>query len=376
MTAAFTNQLMFNYSNHSRFPLIALLLSLAAHLCALSAIIDGDSFSFAVPPYANEFIETDLMQLPPQTESAPLSANKAAYKSALIVAPPHISAEHKQPGDEKSAEAVKLYEKPDAAKDIEPVPSQTSLPVLPQEDTAPAEKTYAQQDKLLPPIRNVGQFIKNNSEKLSYRISLYGVPLGSTELEAKNEKGELQIASRIESTGVLSLFYPVSTTTQTRMFSGRYIMTTMKQRQGDQVTDTGFTINLGERNVFWADRLNKRYTNNPIPNDEVLDIFSALYFLRNRELIVGETILLHLFDSNRYVTAPVRIVRREKVTIPGLGETNTLLVKPELSTECFFRRTGEILIWLTDDQFHVPVRMETEIALGRVTAELVRAENR
>jgi len=33
------------------------------------------------------------------------------------------------------------------------------------------------------------------------------------------------------------------------------------------------------------------------------------------------------------------------------------------------------MLWLTDDQFRVPVRLETSISLGKVTAELIAAES-
>jgi hypothetical protein len=39
-----------------------------------------------------------------------------------------------------------------------------------------------------------------------------------------------------------------------------------------------------------------------------------------------------------------------------------------------FRRASDILIWVTDDENHVPVRVETSITLGKITAELTNSE--
>ena len=50
------------------------------------------------------------------------------------------------------------------------------------------------------------------------------------------------------------------------------------------------------------------------------------------------------------------------------------MVKPNLKTDGIFKRTGELTIWLTDDDKKVPVRLETTIPLGKITAELVSAE--
>jgi len=362
------------YFSQPRFLVLAVLLSLAAHVCALSAIVGWGPYRFALPPSPDEFIVAELKQLPPETKPQPPVVENSALQLPLKEVSHLKTATLINPEFEEPAELLKTEQKPIRQNDAEPPPEQIAAPELPLERILPLQTTPVKQFTLPPPIRHISQFIKTKSEKLSYKVSLLGIPAGWTELEAHNERGELRITSHTESTGALSFFYPVDTTTQTRMFSGRYIMTTMKQRQGDKVSDIGFTINLGEKSVFWADRLHKRSSHEIIPNSEVLDIFSALYFLRNQQLTVGETIRLHIYDSSRYVNVPVRIVKRETIHLPGLRVAETLLIKPELTTEGFFRRTGEILIWLTDDEYHVPVRMETEIALGRITAELVSAE--
>jgi len=360
--------------SHSRFLVLAILFSLAVHVCALSAIVDWGPYRFALPPNPDEFVIAELKHVLLETKPNPTAETTSTPQLPSEDLKRSNPVESRQIKNENQAEQVEPELKPLQYQDAEPAPAKNADTEILQELRLPLLPTPVKKLTLLPPIRQIGQFIKTRREKLSYTISILGIPAGRTDLEAENDQGELRISSRTESTGALSFFYPVATTTQTRMFSGRYIMTTMKQRQGDQVSDIGFTISLGEKNVFWADRLHKRYTSTPIPTDEVLDIFSALYFLRNQQLTVGETIQLHLFDSNRYAAVPVRIVRREKIHLPGLHQVETLLVKPELTTEGFFRRTGEILVWLTDDEFHLPVRMETEIALGRVTAELVSSE--
>lgn len=51
------------------------------------------------------------------------------------------------------------------------------------------------------------------------------------------------------------------------------------------------------------------------------------------------------------------------------------MLHPLFKTAGFFRRTGDIMIWLTDDKFRVPVRIETFITLGKVTAELISADS-
>jgi len=106
-----------------------------------------------------------------------------------------------------------------------------------------------------------------------------------------------------------------------------------------------------------------------------MDAVSGFYFLRNRNLEVGNSVELHLFDSNQYSPTTIEVLRRERIGLPGGNKVDALVLHPLFKTAGFFRRTGDIMIWLTDDQFRVPVRLETYISLGKVTAELIAAES-
>lgn len=229
--------------------------------------------------------------------------------------------------------------------------------------------------RLPAPIRSSEEFIGFRKETLTYKVSLHGLPVGSAQMIATNSNGELRITTSARSNAALSLIYPVDNVTETRMFNGRYIMTTIRQHEGSFHSDVGFTLCLGEKSVFWADRLKKIYVNSPIPTDQTMDIISGFFFLRNQELEVGKSLQLHIYDSNTYSPTEVRVLRRESLPLPGFRDVETLVIQPILKSEGFFRRTGDILLWLTDDEFRVPVRMETDIPpLGRVSINLISSE--
>ncbi len=204
---------------------------------------------------------------------------------------------------------------------------------------------------------------------------MLGLPVGSAELEAKSENGDMLITLRVRSDAVLSAIYPVDDLIETRHINGNFILTRIRQQEGTFRGDRGFTLFLREKSVFWIDRLTNRNLKEPLPNSEVLDILSGLYFIRNRPLQVGTTETLHIYDSDTYASVPVQVVRREMVHLPVFREIAALVVHPQLSTEGFFKRTGNVEIWLSDDSCKVPVKIVTSIALGRVTAELISSES-
>ena len=224
------------------------------------------------------------------------------------------------------------------------------------------------------PLRNVGKFPSAVKERLSYRISMFGIPVGSAELEAINENGEIRVTLRTRSNAALSSIYPVDDTIETRHIGENFILTRIRQHEGNFRGDTGFAISLKERSVLWVDRLNTRSIKETIPNSEVLDTLSGFYFLRNRPLQTGKTELLHIYDGETYAPVPVEVLRQETLRLLNFKLVNTLVVHPVQQTDGIFRRTGDIMIWLTDDKNKVPVRIETSIPIGKVVVELISAE--
>jgi len=239
-----------------------------------------------------------------------------------------------------------------------------------------SDKVLPASEEGLPPIpkRNADEIVNVKREKLTYRIIMYGIPVGSAVLEAVHDGDEVRISSTVSSNTVISTVYPVSDHAETRFIEGRYIISRIRQREGSFTSDTGFTISLAEKNIFWIDRLHNRFSNNPLPRADVLDVLTGFYYLRNQQLEVGKPVVLHLFDSNRYAATTVQVLRKEHVSLSGFREAEAIVVQPLIETDCIFRRAGDMLIWLSDDGNRVPVRLVTAVPLGRVRAELVSAE--
>jgi hypothetical protein len=263
-----------------------------------------------------------------------------------------------------------------AATESDPLPvtmgkgrePETDRKPSPQPDTSTGKETGT---TLAPPLRSAVEFMSAEEEVLAYRISMLGLPVGSGELTAKQDEGGVRISLRVTTNVLTSAIYPVDDMVETRLWGSNHIISRIRQREGTFRGEWGFTLFLREKSVFWIDLLKKVSTREPLPSSDVLDILSGLYYLRNRTLQVGETETLQIFDSNVFTSVPVEVLRREELSLSGVGKVNTLLLHPRLVTEGIFRRTGEIWIWVTDDERHVPVRMETSVLPGRVTAELV-----
>jgi hypothetical protein len=341
-------------------------LSVLVHLLVLMSLGRFGSYSFAAPVADSHNQKTGHAD----SVAADLSDDRNHARIQDEISTPTAVPET-GPVEPKSVEpAVIVKEKPDMiARASEP--AEVPQPRVPQ---PAASRHIASATEIPPPLRTAGEFMSSESEKLSYLISLLGVPVGSMELEAKNENGEVQITLRTRSNAAMSSIYPVDNIIETRHIGGNFIITKVRQQEGSFSSDIGYTIFLRDKRVFWVDRLRNRYSNETIPNSEVLDTLLSFYYLRNRPLQVGKTEILHIYDGDTYAPVPVEIVRQEEVRLRNFTKVDSLVLRHVRQKGGIFRRTGDMTAWLTNDDFKVPVRIETSTPLGNVTVELVSSE--
>ena len=357
-------------------------LSVLAHLLVMFSFGRFGNYNFSTPVNPQQIVMADLVKSSNETSPVADHDDQGSDNGSDNIA-------EDVENDRNAPVQVEEIDTPSAMQEkslIEPEPVEPA--VIGRENTAAfaasSEPTQDPQSTdsrniapvitILPPLRNAGEFLAAKTEKLSYLISLLGVPVGSAELEATNENGEVRITLRTRSNSALSSVFPVDDIIETRHIAGSFIITKIKQQEGVFRSDIGFTIFLRDKKVFWIDLIKNRYSNETIPNSEVLDILSSFYYLRNRPLRTGKTETLHIYDGDTYAPVPIEILRQEEVRLRSLKKAETLLLRHVHQKGGMFRRTGDMLIWLTNDENKVPVKFETTFPLGKLTAELVSSE--
>ncbi len=100
-----------------------------------------------------------------------------------------------------------------------------------------------------------------------------------------------------------------------------------------------------------------------------LDEAAFIYFLRSVPMEVGET-----YQWNRYFREdrnPVilHILRRETIKVPA-GEFETIVVRPIIKARGMYSEEGEAEIFITDDEWRIPVKLKSKLKVGSLTMEL------
>jgi hypothetical protein len=109
----------------------------------------------------------------------------------------------------------------------------------------------------------------------------------------------------------------------------------------------------------------------PIP-EYVHDILSAFYYVRTIDfsgMKTGDTMTLFNFYRDKSHELVVKILGRQELEIEA-GTFNTIVVEPMVKEGGLFKSEGRIVIWLSDDDLKIPVRVNTKVVIGSIDVEL------
>ena len=108
----------------------------------------------------------------------------------------------------------------------------------------------------------------------------------------------------------------------------------------------------------------------------VHDIVSAFYFTRVLNLDTLEAgKRIHLQNFYKDKVYPLDVVYHGKETIEvEAGIFDCVIVEPLVEEGGLFKSEGNILVWLSDDELRVPIKVSSKIIIGSITAELVKYE--
>lgn len=214
-------------------------------------------------------------------------------------------------------------------------------------------------------------------EKFVYDLTWTGIKAGTASLELINDGDKLKIISTAQSAKWVSVFYTVDDRVESTLFNNpaesfswqpeKY---RIRIREGRHRRDKEVIFDRNTNKATFKDYINNKKKSYDIPVT-VFDPISSFYYLRTLKLETGKSVYVTVFDSKKVWNVEIQVLRKERISLPT-GAFNTIVVKPLLKSEGIFYRKGEILIWLTDDIRHIPVKLETKVAVGSITAILIK----
>lgn len=351
--------------------IIAVVLSLMLHIVVIAGISGIDLFSF------RELFATKPFHAKIVSESPKKSNLDKIIKEPPPVRPENISRsdDREQKPEDRQLQANPLER--DTIKTEQP-PEDPPVEKQAQNDNNEIQQTaslpVSEKPVELPKTQDAIQILKSAREKLYFDIYWLGIYVGNAVLEAVNDNGNVKITSQVHSAPLISTFYKVEDYAESQVINGTSSFFKIKQREGRKRGNKETFFDATNKKITHINHIKGTKDEHTINAENLWDVMSGFYYLRTQKLNVGETVYINVFDSNKFYKAEVEVLRKDKVVMSDEKELDAVVVKPRLKSEGLFENKGDISVWLSDDDMKIPLKVETEVPIGKVVAELKSLE--
>lgn len=216
-------------------------------------------------------------------------------------------------------------------------------------------------------------------EKLTYQVTWSIFPAGevSTTISKVGEGAEdaYEVDTTAQSQGFVSLLYKVQNEFHSffdpQTFCSHQI--SKKINEGRRHRETRIVFDRSRRKAILDERdltnpkAPPKHEENEIPAC-VQDVVSAFYYVRSQPLHVGEQLLVPVNDGSKTHEVTVDVQTRERVQTP-MGPRMAFRVEPKVFGR-LYKRKGRMLIWFSDDEQRLPLRIKAVISVGSIVGTL------
>lgn len=108
----------------------------------------------------------------------------------------------------------------------------------------------------------------------------------------------------------------------------------------------------------------------------VNDILSAFYITRTfdfSDMKPGDRFHLENFYNDKVYPLDVIYLGKERITVEA-GTFDCIMVEPLVVEGGLFKNEGNIIVWLSDDELKIPVKVKTKVIIGSIDSELTAYE--
>lgn len=106
----------------------------------------------------------------------------------------------------------------------------------------------------------------------------------------------------------------------------------------------------------------------------VSDLLSAIFYTASLPLQAGQSFQVPVFDAGKTIPVTMKVEGNESIKTPT-GTYQTVRVQPTADAGVVKNR-GNIWIWYTDDERHMPVQMRARLFWGTITFSLTNIDQK
>jgi hypothetical protein len=240
---------------------------------------------------------------------------------------------------------------------------------------AASAAVLAQQIPTLPQPRAGYSFPQKQT--LTYTVDWRVFPAGQAVLHFESAGNVERITANADTIGAINLIFRVSDRFQSTFDRDRgctYEFDKQTSEGRRQVTSTAKVDYANSKTILDEKYLisgKTKHLESSVPGC-VTDLLSGIFYVSSQTMEVGKSFVIPVIDGARVIPVTMKVEGREEVKTT-LGTFKTLRVEP-VADSGVVKNRGNIWIWYTDDERHLPVQMRARLFLGTITFRLTGNE--
>ncbi len=216
-------------------------------------------------------------------------------------------------------------------------------------------------------------------QTLTYAIDWRVFPAGTSVIHFEQVGDREQITASANTIGAINLLFHVddhfqSTFDRARGCTYEFDKKTVEGRRQFNSTlrmDYGQSKSvLDEKNMVTGQN---KHVETPTQGC-MTDLLAGVFYASSQPLELGHNFVLPVVDAQHTVPVTMKVESREEIKTP-LGTFKTIRVHPTADAGVVKNR-GDIWVWYTDDDRHLPVQMRARLFWGTITFRLTGNENK
>lgn len=216
-------------------------------------------------------------------------------------------------------------------------------------------------------------------QTFNYAVDWRVFPAATAVLHLEEDGPRERLTATADTIGAINLLFHVSDKFQATFDRERGCtaeldkQTVEGRRQTNSTLKMDYTLGksvLDEKNLTTGQ---SKHLEAGVPNC-VTDLLTGVFYASSQVMEVGKNFSMPVADPLRTVVVTMKVEGREELKLPA-GTFKTVRVEPTADAGVVKNR-GQIWIWYTDDDRHLPVQMRARSFWGTITFRLASVESK
>lgn len=216
-------------------------------------------------------------------------------------------------------------------------------------------------------------------QTLNYSVDWRVFPAGITAFHLEADGDTERVTVTADSIGAVNLLYRVSDKFQSAFNRKTGCSANFNKQaiEGHRQVNTDLRFDYQQKKAVLDEKNLVKGTSKhqevAIP-ECVTDSLSAIFYAASQPMQIGQSFEFPLGDASHSVSVTMKVEGKEEVRTPS-GAYQAIRVEPTADSGVVKNR-GQIWIWYTDDERHIPVQMRARLFWGTITFHLTSIEQK